>query len=267
MSCVELSSWTATFADRSVWPERLTTAPVVYSFSLYGKSYKYRVGVLRNLRRLRKWRPDWQAVIFLGNSISPTWQRLLTRVGNASLVCMKQFPEDPSAMVWRFLAAGLPPTTAVCVRDADSIISFREISAVECWLASSKALHIMRDHENHNHPMLGGMWGVRGSVGHPVFERVLGTCHERYFGWDMEFLAEHIYPHVAADALVHQDRPYYHLSPGQEAEVFPEKGRRNRFVGQGFSAFGLVRRGHDRSRVMKAIRQIKSLHAPRRQQP
>lgn len=32
---------------------------------------------------------------------------------------------------------------------------------MEQWLASNKTFHIMRDHPNHDTPILGGMWGAR----------------------------------------------------------------------------------------------------------
>ncbi len=46
-------------------------------------------------------------------------------------------------------------------RDLDSLVGSREALAVEAWLTSKHALHVMRDHISHNMPMLAGMWGAK----------------------------------------------------------------------------------------------------------
>ena len=52
-------------------------------------------------------------------------------------------------MVWRFLPLLDPMVDIFMSRDADSIIFEREIVAVEEWLDSSAAFHVMRDHIFH----------------------------------------------------------------------------------------------------------------------
>ena len=46
-------------------------------------------------------------------------------------------------------------------RDLDSRISSREFGAVEEWLRSDKDFHFMRDHPQHDVPILGSGWGVK----------------------------------------------------------------------------------------------------------
>ena len=46
-------------------------------------------------------------------------------------------------------------------RDLDSRFSEREVSAVDEWLRSDKAFHVMRDHDFHWSQMLAGLWGVK----------------------------------------------------------------------------------------------------------
>ena len=46
-------------------------------------------------------------------------------------------------------------------RDLDSRFSNREHAAVEDWLKSDKAIHVMRDHPLHNFSMFGGLWGTK----------------------------------------------------------------------------------------------------------
>ena len=46
-------------------------------------------------------------------------------------------------------------------RDLDSRLSDREQGAVQDWLDSNKSVHVMRDHINHDFPMVGCCWGTR----------------------------------------------------------------------------------------------------------
>ena len=46
-------------------------------------------------------------------------------------------------------------------RDLDSRLSDREQGAVQDWLHSNKSVHVMRDHINHDFPMVGCCWGTR----------------------------------------------------------------------------------------------------------
>jgi hypothetical protein len=45
-------------------------------------------------------------------------------------------------------------------RDLDSRFTAREASAVEEWLSIDQPIHSMRDHPNHNTPLLGAAWGA-----------------------------------------------------------------------------------------------------------
>ena len=66
-----------------------------------------------------------------------------------------------NGMLWRLLPILDPLVDVVLIRDLDSRLTRREAGAVGEWLASSKAVHVMRDHPSHSWPMLGGMWGAR----------------------------------------------------------------------------------------------------------
>ena len=68
----------------------------------------------------------------------------------------KMFP-----MLWRFFPTLDPQVEVYLSRDLDSRFSAREVSAVMAWLNnSSEPIHSMRDHMNHNVPMLGAAWGT-----------------------------------------------------------------------------------------------------------
>jgi hypothetical protein len=54
------------------------------------------------------------------------------------------------------------PTVDVAIfRDSDSVVNFRELAAVEEWLAAKDiTLHSMNDHPGHPWPLMAGMFGV-----------------------------------------------------------------------------------------------------------
>ena len=50
-------------------------------------------------------------------------------------------------------------------RDLDSRLTTREQAAVEEWLNTGLAFHVMRDNPQHGTEILGGMWGARMDSG------------------------------------------------------------------------------------------------------
>jgi hypothetical protein len=45
-------------------------------------------------------------------------------------------------------------------RDLDSQLNEREVAALQEWLQSGTAMHIMRDHPLHTWPILGKLWHI-----------------------------------------------------------------------------------------------------------
>ena len=81
-------------------------------------------------------------------------------------------------MTWRFLPVTDPLVSVMVSRDLDSRITHREARAVEDWLTSDLAFHVMRwalltarvtleprDNPYHTTAILGGMWGARMDTG------------------------------------------------------------------------------------------------------
>ncbi len=104
------------------------------------------------------------------------------------------------------------------VRDLDSEIFEREVLAVNEWLLKTNyAFHIMRDHDQHGIPMLGGLWGVasnRLSINDrlTIANALIPSANEHkqhqflktYSGaGDQIFLADHIWPLARRNSLAH----------------------------------------------------------------
>ena len=123
--------------------------------------------------------------------------RLACSTDRLDLCSVNQLPHPTLAkavhmfpMIWRFFPTLDTQVDAFMSRDLDSIITSREVKAVEEWVQSGKTLHTMRDHPQHNVPMLGGLWGVQMSRRGQMWREI----------W------KGIWTNIIADPLSHSDR-------------------------------------------------------------
>ena len=65
----------------------------------------------------------------------------------------------------RYLPLLDPSVDVMVSRDLDSRPTTREQAAVEEWLNTGLAFHVMRDNPQHGTEILGGMWGARMDSG------------------------------------------------------------------------------------------------------
>ncbi len=133
----------------------------IISFSLYNNKPCYQLGAITNTLEAKRLFPDWKCRFY---TTDPTNIRnQLTYLG-AEVVDMSKWKHG--YMFWRFLA--VDDADAVMVRDADSVVSEREVVVINQWLASDCQWHIIRDHPAHRSvPIPGGMWGYRKLPCHP----------------------------------------------------------------------------------------------------
>jgi hypothetical protein len=113
-------------------------------------------------------------------------------------------------------------------RDLDSPLTTRERSAVDAWLSSNKSFHSMRDHPEHDVPMLGGLWGFRPSLNRNLSQYINEKLHDHktitQYGnsRDQDFLGQIIWPLANSSILAHDSflcmRPY-----SQNSVPFPTK--------------------------------------------
>jgi hypothetical protein len=104
------------------------------------------------------------------------------------------------------------------VRDLDSEIFEREVHAVQEWLSKTiYAFHIMRDHDQHNIPMLGGLWGIasnrlsindRLTIANALIPSENENDRRRFLkeysgGGDQLFLSHYIWPLARQNSLAH----------------------------------------------------------------
>ena len=118
-------------------------------------------------------------------------------------------------MLWRFLPTLDPQVDVFISRDLDSIVKSREMEAEDEWLQSGKSLHVMRDHPEHDVPMLGGLWGTQMTGSRKVWGEVwtniwtdiiadpLSQADRGKKGPDQTLLARHVWGKVPGGVLQH----------------------------------------------------------------
>ena len=127
----------------------------IISFSLYGNKPNFQVGAVVNVLEAKRLYPDWKCRFYTTDDEGICKQ--LEYLG-AEIVRMDDWPEGN--MFWRFLAVD---DADICLsRDSDSVVSEREVGAVEEWLQSDYQWHAMHDHHLHRKvSIMGGMWGCK----------------------------------------------------------------------------------------------------------
>jgi protein O-GlcNAc transferase len=132
----------------------------VISFSLWGDSYRYTVGAIKNVALARKHYPGWICRFYMDDeTINKPFSLLTTflQMAGAEVVPMK--PGIPK-MMQRFLAGDDPDVERFISRDTDSRIGPEEAAAVAEWIADDTILHTCRAHPAHARPINGGLFGL-----------------------------------------------------------------------------------------------------------
>jgi len=152
----------------------------ILAFSFYGnpktkeqRRRKYFQGIERNLAEMGAvYGKAWTMRLYIDLELSsPVFKKLCSLAcsnNNFDLCLASNLPGNPVRnasnifpRIWRFFPTLDPQVDILLSRDLDSLIGPREVSAVREWLKSGKLIHSMRDHPQHQVPMLAGTWGAR----------------------------------------------------------------------------------------------------------
>lgn len=197
----------------------------IISFSLWGDNPKYCVGALKNAELASIIYPGWVCRFYVGKSTPLQYINKLTSFKNTEVYIMKE-QGNWLSMFWRFLAIDDTAADIIIIRDTDSRLNYREKSAVDEWLNSDKAYHIMRDHPYHGNVMLGGMWGARKPVLINFYNEINKYLLKDAYNIDQDFLANIVYPSIKNNVIVHDE--FF------SNNKFPTKRNGLEFVGQVF---------------------------------
>lgn len=128
----------------------------VLSFSLYGSSPRYCVGMIRNAELAPKIYPGWKVWVFIDSTVLPDVTAKLVDLG----CVLEGMTGDIPPMMQRFLIADNPAVDRFCIRDSDSRVGPEEARAVQEWIDDDTCFHFARAHPAHCRPINGGMWGA-----------------------------------------------------------------------------------------------------------
>jgi hypothetical protein len=210
-------------------------------------------GVRFNADNAKAFYPDWIIRLYTVG-LSTSDEEVLLRNSNVEIVRCKRLDSTAHMMLARFLAYDDPNVLYTIVRDLDSRLNFRELMAVNEWIASGLGFHSMRDHPYHTVPVMGGMFGMRrGMFGNETSmielvqealkkypTNVPGCC-----GYDQNFLAMFVWPRVKSTTMDHDSTPGRGKRYGsKECRDFPsfprvEGANFNFFVGAAFKTEAL----------------------------
>lgn len=130
------------------------------SFVLWGRKNTHNRGVLENIRLAPHIYPGWVPVVYC-DVTSPAYEQL--RQEACELVPVTFRANSWDNIFVRLYAAARPDMEYCIFRDCDSRLNVKERWAVDEWIKSGKALHVMHDDKQHDHtPILTGMFGVAG---------------------------------------------------------------------------------------------------------
>jgi hypothetical protein len=198
------------------------------AFSLYGDNPKYWVGAVRNQELVGAIYPGFSTRFYVGETVPRAVLNDLERLG--AQVVPRKTSETSAAMFWRFEALTDRAYDVVLVRDTDSRINRREAAAVQEWIASGMALHIMRDHPWHDSPIMGGLFGIRPRLMPADWNVPVAFDTWRRYGDDQLHIAETLYKPLRRSRLVHDS----FFSRERDARLFPELREGLSFVGESF---------------------------------
>lgn len=162
------------------------------------------MGAIKNAFIAKMVYPDWGCRFYVGKSVPKEIVYVLDSLDNVEIVQMDE-DGDWTGMFWRFLPASDESVDIFISRDCDSRLSYREKVCVDKWLESDKNFHSIRDHQAHDIPIMGGMWGCRNGIVKNMSSLIDNFTKGNFWQVDQNFLTSQIYPRVYKDMICHDD--------------------------------------------------------------
>ena len=203
----------------------------VISFSLWGDKPTYNAGAIINAKDACEMYPEFECWFYVHSETVPKETvDVLSSMYNVKIIWKEGDLAIIKPMMWRFEAIDDPSVEIMMSRDTDTRFLQREKKAVDEWLHSDFAFHIMRDHPYHDTPILGGMFGTRKIPEISSWSNLINAFTQRgHRDYDQSFLRDVIYPIVKDSAIIHAT--FYRIE--SNARYFPiEYDTEYKFVGE-----------------------------------
>lgn len=178
--------------------------PSVIAYSLWGKNPRYLRGALRNALLAADIYPGWTLRFYVDDSVPADFIGILKKLGAQTREC-KDSGNTREKLCRRFAVASDPGVGYFLVRDADSVISPREATAVKQWQDSGKCFHVIRDWWSHTDLVLAGLWGGIATA-LPDIDAMLEDYqppHVETLHIDQWFLRDCVWQYIRQSHLLH----------------------------------------------------------------
>ncbi|WP_089605916.1 tetratricopeptide repeat protein [Acinetobacter piscicola] len=192
----------------------------IIAFSLFGENPRYCETSVINVDLAKEIYPDWICRFYVDDSVPENVVQRLHAKG-AQIIIVNEQQRQISGLFWRFFVMDDPTVKRFLIRDADSLVSYREQAAINEWLKSDKWFHLMHDYYSHTELILAGMWGGCQGVLNGLEKQIqqfLNTGH--YLNSrvaDQHFLRFCIWPSLKQSVLNHDS---YHFD--ENSVDFPQ---------------------------------------------
>ena len=200
----------------------------VIAYSLFGALPRYCETALINVELAKEIYPEWTCRFYVDDSVPVDVQRKLLEKG-AEVVQVTPQQKELSGLYWRFFVMDDPAVKHFLIRDADSLVSYRERAAVDEWLMKSgQWFHTMRDRYTHTELILAGMWGGAQGVFHNMEQLIRDFVKTGRFMntrvMDQHFLRFVVWPVLSRSLWAHDSQGF---EPG--AHAFPVSAKKAEF--------------------------------------
>lgn len=182
----------------------------VISFSLFGDNPRYCETAVLNVYWANLLYPEWGCRFYVDDSVPTHVLKRLEDKGAQVITVSAATKFKMSGLFWRFLVIDDPTVKRFIIRDADSLVSYKERAAVAEWTQSGQWFHTMRDYFSHTELILAGMWGgCHGAITN-MEQRIIDFLAEYTRSsnrvLDQHFLRYEIYPILVHSVLMHDSQ-------------------------------------------------------------
>lgn len=204
----------------------------VFSYCLYGPNNpRYYVPLLENIKLISSYFVGWRVRIYLGSDVDVQYKDVLKTYNIVDI--HETGVTGPINMIYRFYAIDDPDVDIMMVRDADSLVHWKDRWAIHEFLKSDFTAHTIRDHKDHTSKLMGGLWGIKKSSGLNIqheYEEYLKHPTDLGIAHDQNFLSCQLYPKVSQSLLVHYSNG--RVFEGEYGTEFPFQWTEDLFCGQ-----------------------------------
>lgn len=183
----------------------------IIAFSLFGNLPRYCETSIINVDLAKQIYPEWTCRFYVDATVTEVVKDRLRQRG-AEVVEVTAAQQQLSGLFWRFLVMDDPQAKRFLIRDADSLVSYREKAAVDAWLQSEKWFHNMHDFYTHTELVLAGMWGGCHGVFRNVEQHIRDFIATGRFlntrVMDQHYLRYAIWPTLCQSLMTHDSQGF-----------------------------------------------------------